>query len=170
MSENLDNLPPLSPDEPPPPPRPPQRTSWFMVVLAWLVILGVVARAVVPHEELPQAQNAQESVSLLLHQIIGRLLVAQKEMLPEPDRNEAVAPSEEFLQSLDTGPVPDRLRLVTVRADLAGPAAGLEALEQLQGRMAAAGKEPTPDEAALIDLLGRLYGTAAQERLHETAE
>src|SRR5262249_42291460 len=124
MSEILENLPPLFPDEPPP--QPPQRTSWFMVVLAWLVILGVVARAVVPHEELPQAQhNAQESISLLLHQIIGRLLVAQKEMLPEPDRNEAVAPSEEFLQSLDTGPVPDRLRLVTVRADLAGPAAGL---------------------------------------------
>jgi membrane protease YdiL (CAAX protease family) len=179
MNDNLDSLTPLTPEPPPPPgddltpsppPPAPARSSWFLVLLAWVVIVGLVVRVVSVHEEAPKEETGPNPLGQLLHTIMGRYWVALVEMLPEKDdkgqpiRDKIRAEANQAIDDLNMGSVDDRLCFVILRGELAGPDAGLQALEQLQGKLLEKNHQATAEQQQVMDVLHRLYRLTAQQR------
>jgi membrane protease YdiL (CAAX protease family) len=152
-----DPLPELPPPEPTPPPPPRKRgLTW----LAWAVILLIVAFEVLAPQLRKRLRSsrpraADETAGHLQADMQVRQVVGMAELLGSGQRSTFYTQAKE---NLDTGPVADRLRLVVLAGDLAGPDEALAQLQRLDEQTARQGVEVTKDEAVLMAALGRLYG------------
>jgi membrane protease YdiL (CAAX protease family) len=159
------------PETPPPPPlplpappeaEPPRRSRWPLVwaAVAWLVILGLGAWEVVNTYLVGKgAQGAKrdEQLGLVLMRAEARYLVGVKETFPMPDLYDQV-------KKLNRGPASQRLRFAVLAGEFRGPAEAGKELRGLDEALRDRGRTYTPQQAAVRDLLGRLYGDYEQLR------
>jgi membrane protease YdiL (CAAX protease family) len=133
----------------------PQKKGW--PVLAWIVIVLLVALVLRMHAAAPQGEaTAAESSDLRTMEIQARLLVGVKDLLNAP----ANAPGENLYahaQAMNAGSVEQRLRFIVVAGELAGPAEAHAQLNQLEAKLLKAGIRKTAEQATLMDNLRRLY-------------
>jgi membrane protease YdiL (CAAX protease family) len=71
----------------------------------------------------------------------------------------------EQLRTLDSGPVPQRLRFVVLAGELAGPQEAQKYLRQIESEVAKKTLQPTADQATLLDILRRLYRDYSHDRV-----
>jgi membrane protease YdiL (CAAX protease family) len=67
--------------------------------------------------------------------------------------------------ALNTGTLDQRMRFAILAGELVGPAKAEELLSELDAKVGAAGNQPTPTRAALIEALKRLYEDYSEGRL-----
>ena len=137
---------------------PRRRRSWAWV--AWIVIIGLCAFMVfgrrAAQEEREEAGEDKSADVMLKFQ--GRYLVGA---------NNAWSVQNLFRSALAlrNGGVDHRLRFVVLANELAGPAEALKQLDLLDKEMAEYKVQPTPDQARLRSLLGRLFQDYRNGRL-----
>ncbi len=129
---------------------PPRRgVAWLAwIIIALLVGFEIVWPRVRPTRRARSEQAARRVLAdMQVRQIIGFAeLFGQRATFYGQARN-----------TLDTGPVTDRLRFIVLAGDLQGPDEALVEIARLESEMAAEHVEPDPDQEALLDALGRLY-------------
>lgn len=133
-------------------PASPQKKG--QVALAWLVIVLVVGVVLWLHTFPPreEATESGERVDLRLAELTARFLVGAKEL--------SKASGQDYYKQakdLDRGPLDRRLRFVILAGEFAGPAEARAQLNRLAAELVQAGVQPTPEQAALLDDLRRLY-------------
>jgi membrane protease YdiL (CAAX protease family) len=125
------------------------------VVLAWLVILALVAGIVVRNALAPRdfgEGSGGETLSSALLQVQGRYYVGAADLFPSTREQLA-----RQVKSLDSGPPAQRLRLAIVMGELAGPTDAREQLNKIE-------VTPGSPEAAQRQLLNLLYENYEEDR------
>jgi membrane protease YdiL (CAAX protease family) len=167
MSEPLDYPEPAFPDEPAPPRRRSLWLAWPLAIVAWLVIIGLAAGVVFFHSSPPppppaEAAPGEGGVTPMILEMQGRYVVGATSILPgEKERKQLY----EQMKALNTGPVDQRLRFIILAGELAGPEEAQKQLKELEQRLAERNLTPTPQQAALMEILSRLYADYARGRL-----
>jgi membrane protease YdiL (CAAX protease family) len=130
--------------------------------LAWIAIVVLVGLVLWLHTVSPPAgaSTPGEGVDVRLMELQARYLVGAKDVfnLPGPDFYEQA-------KALNSGPLDRRLRFVILAGELAGPTEARVQLHQLDAKLIRAGVQETPEQAALLDDLRRLYADYAAGRL-----
>jgi membrane protease YdiL (CAAX protease family) len=132
-------------------------------VLAWIAIVLLVV-LMVGMQMAPAPSAAPETgdqAALVLVQLQGRLLVGAAALEGKEQSKELFAQAE----SLNHGPLDQRLRFLVLAGELAGPQEAQKQLRELNEKLAANHVHPTPEETELLDILGRLYDDYAQGRM-----
>jgi membrane protease YdiL (CAAX protease family) len=120
--------------------------------LAWLFIIGlcafmVLARRAADEEREPR-KGDQADITMKMQ---SRYLVGADNIFHQK------AFYEQSLKTLRHGGVDQRLRFIVLANELAGPGEALKQLNLLDKDMAQTKVQPTPDQARLRNILGRLY-------------
>jgi membrane protease YdiL (CAAX protease family) len=127
-------------------------------IIAWIVI-GLCVAVILRQQFLPaQAEQKDESISLITMKMQAKYLVGSSALL---GKQAALAGQA---RSLNTGPIDQRLRAIVVEGDLSGPKAALDALKDLQNRIARNHQNPTATQIKLIGVLRRLYQDYANDK------
>src|SRR5260370_25268946 len=136
-------------------PAPPRCRSWAW--LAWLVIIGLCGLMVLGRSETEDRKAEKESnLAGIMLKFQARYLVGAKNVLPHDGYFQAAL-------QLRKGGVDERLRFVVLANELAGPKESLKQLDLLDNDMADHKVKPTPDQARLRILLGRLFQDYSQK-------
>jgi membrane protease YdiL (CAAX protease family) len=146
---------PGTPSEPaPPPPLPPVPPKRGLVWLAWLVIGLIIGFELIWPRVRPRRERTgeQDTAQRVLADIQVRQTVGWAELFGERS-----LVYHQAKQSLDTGPVDDRLRFLVVAGELQGPGEALSQLQQLDEQLQQHGIEPTEKQKAVMASLSRLY-------------
>jgi membrane protease YdiL (CAAX protease family) len=124
-------------------------------VLAWIAIVLLVGLVLYMHtREGPAAIPAPgEAVDVRLMELQARYFVGAKSFFPQQGK-ELYDKAEE---TLDTGPLDQRLRFVVLAGELGGAAEARAQLRVLSAKLLQAGVKETPEQATLLDELQRLY-------------
>jgi membrane protease YdiL (CAAX protease family) len=148
------------------PAEPPRYSAVALLLgsLAWLVIVGAVVLAVLRVEE-ANATNAEaedaKKLQLLQVRSQARSLIGTHEW------TKRFAPQEQQFagqaESLNAGPIDQRLRYVIVVGDIEGPEKALEALDQLDALVSRTEAELTPEQRFEIDALRSAYTAYKKE-------
>jgi membrane protease YdiL (CAAX protease family) len=147
-AEHPDPFPPAEPVLPPPP-----RKKGHPIV-AWLVILGLVAVIIRhPWETRLSEGRAGESADLIQLRIAGRYAVGASAAL---GRDARIGLYKQ-LKSQDTGPLQQRLRFVALAGELAGAREALTQLHELREQLDSGKLRGDPQDVALVGVLDRLY-------------
>lgn len=144
-----------APDNVPPAPRE-SRTG---IVVAWLVIVAVVAFAItlqyLPLD--PEAEEATEQIGLILMRMQAQYIVGVHDLLGNSGQIYTQA------KPLDTGTLGQRQRFVVLAAEIAGPAEAGQRLKRLDGEIdrerARSGSDfrPTATQLEAESVLRKLY-------------
>jgi hypothetical protein len=128
-------------------------------VIAWIVICLCIGIVLAPRF-LPAAQEEQkdETVSLVTIKMQAKYLVGLTTFL---GKNSAFAGQA---KALNTGPIDQRLRAIVLEAELSGPKAALDALKELQDKIASNHQTPTKTQLKVMDTLRRLYQDYANDK------
>ncbi len=143
-------VPPETPSSVPP------RRGWL--VLAWIIILAVVAVILWRYETAP-SQDRQR-YDLVTMRLQGRYLVGAAEV---QERYLGVKKSgremlyEQARSSLDRGTYPQRLRFVVLAGELKGPGEAREQLRQIDRKYRQHCGDPPDEEAETARILDHLY-------------
>jgi membrane protease YdiL (CAAX protease family) len=147
-------------EEEDPAPDPPRRRSGSMTgtLLSWGVILALVTLAMFAQGRRQQAREDEQSDKLgtIIMRIQGRLLVGSRALFADMPRNEANDPLAEA-HALNTGSLDQRLRYVVLVGELAGATEALQQLNLLREKLRDQRIEPPAEQAAVLDILDRLY-------------
>ncbi len=168
MSEPLDHQELMASEEPS---RLPKRTwwlDWSLALLAWIVIIAFVAHPFLPSLQPPPVPAAPEErpvkddrLGPLLLEVQARSLVGLSRLSEkEEDRKQIY----KELSKLRPRAVEQRLRVVILAGELAGPDEALKHLDDLDREAAAGDLKLTPEEENLRDILGRLYRDYQQQQ------
>jgi membrane protease YdiL (CAAX protease family) len=124
-------------------------------IVAWVVILALVALILWLHSVPSAATNAAATEELDLHlmQMQARYFVGTEDLLHPPGKELF----DQAKKSMDTGPVEQRLCFVILAGELAGSKEALSQLKQLDAKVAAAGIQETPKQSELQKDLRQLY-------------
>lgn len=144
--------------EPPPPASPPPRRGH--PVLAWLVILGVVAFML--WRSLSANSIDKQKYDLLTARFQGRYLIGLEQLQKQGLAGDKDAVYRQARESLDQHTYAQRLRFVVLAGELKGPAEAREQLRRLNDRYRQQRGAPPDEEAHVAELLDRLY--AARQR------
>jgi membrane protease YdiL (CAAX protease family) len=125
-------------------------------VLAWIVIVILVGLILRQHTVGSPASSAAATEDMDVR-LMGRYLVGVKQVAKLAGENLGERLYESAKESLDRGPLDRRLRFVVIAGELAGPNEASAQLKQLQNKLSEKGIEKTPEQAALMDTLRRLY-------------
>src|SRR5205807_2896205 len=128
-------------------------------IIAWIVICLCVA-FILRQQFLPAAQGEQqdETISLINMKMQAKYLVGCGALL---GKNAAFAGQA---KNLNTGPIDQRLRAIVLEGELSGPKAALDALKDLQNRIASNQQNPTATQIKLMGVLRRLYEDYANDK------
>ena len=131
-------------------------------VLAWGVIVVIVALEVAwPYVRKARLGPAADDASgRVMSDMQARYAVGAASLSGQ----EGGLLYAQLKQTLNTGPVPQRLRFVTVASELAGPGRALEEIGRLRELLGQQEITPTDDQAAVLDVLGTLYQDYEAER------
>ncbi len=123
-------------------------------VLAWIVIILFVLVAVLFRDARPSAgaRSPEDTVGMRIMEIQSKYLVGMSDWLPGKDPKLYAQ-----VQALNSGPVSQRLRFMTLAGELEGPSEALKQLHELDQQLAEQQVEWTADQAMLREILGRLY-------------
>ncbi len=157
-------------------PAPPRSTSQWgrvRIVAAWVVILVLVTliavvqylsegrRDQITHED----QEGKDPVGLVNAQLQGRYLVGMRTFLAGSGAAAQKEDVERQVETINTGPVDQRLRYVVLVGELVGAHRAVEEIDRLKQRMAKQQVEPTPTQTQLLHILHRLYADYGNLRL-----
>jgi membrane protease YdiL (CAAX protease family) len=141
-------------------------------LLAWLVIVAAIGIIFWFREEHPveYAPGMAERATYLAMQMQARYLVGAVELIRNEQRwfqDVTAIYTRVYAQAeaLNTGPVGQRMRFLTLAGELKGPEEALKQLHLLQDKLKGEGLEPSPAESNLFQTLERLYDDYAHERL-----
>jgi len=141
-------------------PDQPRRRPRGRAGVAWLLLLMIVAFEVVLPllrrlNEAPPPARQSLMTSMQVRYLMGasRLLGGSGEGLYAQAK-----------PSLNTGPLDQRLPFLALAGELAGPKEALEQMKQIEHDMAQQGLQPTEGQAALLDILRRLFEDRAGGR------
>jgi membrane protease YdiL (CAAX protease family) len=141
-------FPPEPPEPPAPAPGAPAPGPRGQPLLAWLVIVGVIAFVLWRHAQTPsKATEKDEEVQIELQ---GRTLVATHSLSKQTDLSGQ-------LEILNRGPYGQRLRCAILAGELEGPKQALEELAKLDKLTAEGHLTPAAQERHLARLLERQY-------------
>jgi membrane protease YdiL (CAAX protease family) len=145
----------LSEPPPPPPAAPPKRgLAW----LAWVVIVLLVAFEVFGVRLLqrlrPARVTAKERADLLLSEFQVRYIVGAAALMGD-DKGGGRWFAQ--AQSLNTGPIDQRMPYLILAGDLEGPDEALRQIAKLKTNLEGQGLQPDEDQQALLDALTREY-------------
>ncbi len=126
-------------------------------LLAWCVILLVVGFEVVwPYiRRARDGETVKEKAGRAFSDLQARYIVGASHLLGQAQGGAAFYP--EVKKTFDTGPVPQRLQFLVLAGELKGPDEARTQLVALRQLMEEQGITPTEDEAAALNVLGRLY-------------
>jgi membrane protease YdiL (CAAX protease family) len=136
---------------------PPGRLISWPTLMAWIVIAGTAGFEATRSYFIPAEEEAKERSAALLVESQGRMMLGLTELLPTGKGPENRQEIRQSLQSLNTGPLPQRFRHVVLTGELAGPAAALDELNDLDVRVGKRNITPTEDQQKVHDILRRLY-------------
>jgi membrane protease YdiL (CAAX protease family) len=149
--------PPTEPTGPPPPPR-----KKGHPVAAWVAIAAVIAFLVWhPWKTQLAEEDGAERASDIVLRLQGRYVVGAAALVPPGERKKLY----DQLESLNTGPVLQRLRFVALAGELLGPDEALRQLHNLRDELAHGKVKGDPEDVALADVLERLYRDYKDQRL-----
>jgi len=141
-------------------PDPPRRRSGSVTgtLFAWGVILALVTLAMFAQGRRQQAREEDQSDRLgtIIMRIQGRLLVGSRALFADMPQNEANDPLAQA-HALNTGSLDQRLRYVVLVGELAGATEALQQLTLLREKLRDQRIEPSAEQAAVLDILERLY-------------
>jgi membrane protease YdiL (CAAX protease family) len=120
--------------------------AWIAIVLLVGLVLGM--HAVSPPGGTPSGQG----LDVRLMQMQARYLVGAKDLFGMPGKD-----LYEQAKGMNGGRLEQRLRFVVLAGELEGPAEARAQLKQLEDKLPTAGVQVTPEQAALLDVLRRLY-------------
>jgi membrane protease YdiL (CAAX protease family) len=138
---------------------PPGRLFSWPTLLAWLVIAGTAGFEATRGYFIPKEEEAKERSAALIVESQGRTMIGMSEFLPRANGQEI----QQSLQSLNTGPLPQRYRHVVLTGELVGPTEALKELDDLDQRVSQRNIKPTETQRKIRDILGRLYTDYEQE-------
>lgn len=130
--------------------------------IAWTVILLLVALFVTAppvQGVVPEAGGGMEQLNV---ELMGRSYVGAKQILSDKEAQDLYLQAE---QALNTGPVGQRLRFVVLAGELAGPDEALRTLRGLDQQLREHGVALTRQQAAVREVLGKLYTDYAGGKL-----
>jgi membrane protease YdiL (CAAX protease family) len=136
---------------------PPGRLFAWPTVIAWLIILGTAGFEATRPYFFPEDLEAKERSAALIVESQGRTMLGMSELIVGRDDPVRRKEYQTSLQSLNTGPMPQRFRHVILIGELAGPAEALKELEDLDLRVSQRKIQPTETQQKIRDILGRLY-------------
>jgi membrane protease YdiL (CAAX protease family) len=150
MHDPADGLDAPLPDTPPPP------RGWPL--LAWLVILLAVGYVVYREQHRPgpageEQPAAGNNASSFVFDFQARYLVGAGQLLGAQEKQHLL----EQMGSLNAGSFGQRLRYVILSGEMGSREEALHKLDELDRQLAEAKLELTPDQAALLASLKRLY-------------
>jgi membrane protease YdiL (CAAX protease family) len=128
-------------------------------LLAWLVILAVVAFIVV--RTLQTASDRQHRLGQIFFDIQVRALVGAAHWRKNGAGSKELKQAQ---RTLDRGAYSERLRFVVLAGELGGPTQALEQLGQLQKLWEKRGVELSSEDAKRTDLLKRFYENRANPK------
>jgi membrane protease YdiL (CAAX protease family) len=137
-------------------------------VLAWIVIIALVGTIVFMHTASPSAEATVATEDMDVR-IMGRIFVGMNDLYKQAGKSVGEKLFEAAKNDLDTGPLDRRLRFVVLAGELAGPAEANTQLKQLEDKLAEEGVQKTPEQAALMNTLQRLYEDYASGQLQAPA-
>jgi membrane protease YdiL (CAAX protease family) len=140
----------------------PERRRKGYPVIAWVLIVATVLVEIILTQVLSRSRSQpDEEMNLVLLKIQSRLAVG---MANQP-WTAGMGGAYSQLKTLDTGPVAQRERFIVLAGELAGADEALRHVKDLKRRMEAQGIQPSADQEAVNDILGRLYSDYAAGRL-----
>src|SRR5262245_20135823 len=118
--------------------------TWLLSIVAWLIIVGIAVLIAWPraHDVEGQESPAAAMARLMTQQLQARYLVAAADFFQMNKSQFADA-----AQTLNVGPVDQRLRAVVVTGEVAGPKAAWEQLQELQSKIEAQGVVLTAEQS-----------------------
>ncbi|HYV37735.1 MAG TPA: type II CAAX endopeptidase family protein [Gemmataceae bacterium] len=154
--------PPLANPDLLPPPEPRRRWTWValtMGILAWCVII-VVATAIAAGERNSEEKLGEtagkESINLLTMRAQARYLLGARDTLSQfsPGSEHQIAAQ---VNTLNVGPLDQRLRYVVLVGELQGPDAAVKALDDLDALIARNNAKLTQEQESQRTVLRKLY-------------
>jgi membrane protease YdiL (CAAX protease family) len=105
----------------------------------------------------PEEEEAKERSAALIVESQGRTMLGMSELVVGRDDPVRRKEYQTSLQSLNTGPLPQRYRHVVLIGELGGPTEALQELDDLNQRVSRRKIHPTETQQKIRDILGRLY-------------
>jgi membrane protease YdiL (CAAX protease family) len=158
-----------APSEATPPAETPaiRKQSKGQLALIWAAIIAGVGFMLWyrTHHPVEYTPDEAEQAAYVVMQMQARYLVGATELLnlmaeKSPGLQGMMGTKQSLYsqaESLNTGPIGQRLRFIPLAGELAGPGEALKQLRLLEEKAGGDGVRPSPTEAHLIDIMRRIY-------------
>jgi len=142
---------PQVPEGPPSPPK-----SYPLVAWAFIILIAGVTVVLQSFRAEKRSTDSDDRGGQLTMQMQGRSIVGLANLRPNPGQTQ--------IDSLNTGPVPHRLRAIILAGELAGPEHAEHLLKDLDARIDSNQVKLTESDKRLKDILNHLYADYSKEK------